>query len=514
MRPIPRIGRANKGKIAQKTARTVDVPAPIGGLNTRDSLSLMPITDAVTLTNWVPASTGLMCRRGYQEATTSYSTSVESVIPYVSGAIKTLITAHNGNLYTDDGAGTASSIGSGYSNNRWFAAQVSSNMILVNGEDAPQQFNGSTISTPSYSGDLATYGEENINGIVKHKSRLYMWDSRYGNFFYGGTNSVSGAFTEFDLDQVSDTAGNILEIKTISRDAGDGPDDYIAFMLDTGEVLIYQGSDPGNANDWSLVGKYMTPPLVAKGCAISFAGDVLMVVQNDLIKLSEVIKYGSQEGGFNITPSKLSGAIYDAYQTYGTNYGWQLISYPTAGWIIINIPVAVGSEYIQYVVNTVTGAATKFEGWNAIQFGYLNGVLYFGASVDLYKADSGLDDNGADISLVALPAYNNLGIPQRKKVSNARQYMLSEGELNIDLSIGYDYEAPSFQGTQTSFADGAEWDAADWDAENWAGLSSRLINFVTSGVGLYVSAQTSIKLSGQQLVWHSTTYNFDLANAY
>lgn len=513
VRPIKRVPNRNKSQFARRTSQVIDIPAPAGGKNSRDSLGLMPITDAVELINWLPTSNGLRSRKG-SATQTSYSTQVETVISYVSGSTSTLITAEGGNLYTDDGAGTKNSIASSLTNDRWFAAKIAENMVLVNGADAPRNFDGSSITTPTFSGDLSTYGEENIDGINLHKNRLYMWDSDYGNFFYGGTNSVSGAFAEFNLNRVSSTGGNLLEMKTISRDAGDGPDDYAAFILDTGEILIYQGSDPGDANSWALVGKYMAPPLISKGCAHEFAGDVLMLTRADLIKLSDVIKYGSESGGFNIAPSKLTGDIKSDFAQYGTNYGWQLLTFPSNGWIVINVPEVVNSDYHQYIVDTVTGGYTKIMGWDAIRFGSHDGKLYFGGATDLWQASTGLTDNGADISLIAQPAFNNLGVSRKKKISNARLYVESEGEINADLQIAYDYNAPAFQGTQSSQTVGAEWDVAEWDTAEWAGVSARLVNFVTSGVGLYVTIQLQVKISGQELIWYETTYNFDVAAAY
>lgn len=514
MRPIPRIPLRQRGNLAVPTSQTQDLPAPIGGLNTRDSLSIMPPTDAVRLVNWVPQATGLTARNGSAVVTDAYTSALETIIPYVDGTNKTLLTFSDGNIYTDDGEGTrSSSLESSLGNDRWFAAKISNNMVLVNGADAPRNYDGSTITTPTISGDLATYGEDNIDGITKFKSRLFMWDSSYGNFFYGGVNSVSGSFAEFQLDRVSNTGGNILEIKSISRDAGDGADDYAAFILDTGEVLIYQGSDPSDANNWALVGKFFAPPLIAKGCALEYSGDILMVTQQDVIKLSDVIKYGSETGGFNIQPSKLSGAISSDWALYGGNYGWQIAAYPSKGWVIINVPTVSGTTYHQYVINTVTGAATRFEGWNAYQFAYLEGKLYFGFD-ELYQADTGLDDSGAEISLIGLTAYSNLGLAKRKRVTNVRLYLYTEGQVDINLSIGYDYDLPSQQGTQISISDGAEWDDAEWDVADWAGLSSRVINFVTSGLGQFVGVQVALGILGQGLTWHSITYNYDVAQTF
>jgi hypothetical protein len=502
-----------KKKLARPDSIAVNIPPALGGKNSRDNISIMPESDAIDLINWVPTSRGLRSRAGSAMIEDGFSSTLETLIPYNNGAAVRFVAASGDDVYTVLG-GTLTSIGSGFSNARWRGDKIGANLMIANGADAPQVYDGSTLAAISFSGDITTYGEEKIHSFKKHKNRVYAWDIDYPNFFYGGVNSVSGAFDEFALENVSDTGGNILEVKTISRDAGDGMDDYIAFILNTGEIIIYKGSDPSDATDWALVGKYVAPPLVAIGCAKEFAGDVMMLTQSDIIKMSDVIKYGSEVGGFNIQPSKMAGDITSDYQAYGTNYGWSLEVYPSGGWIIVNVPEATNSAYHQYVVDTTTGAYTEFQGWNAQCFGVLNRKLYFGQSNELIQGDTGEDDQGAGIQLVSRQAFSNLGTTRKKKISNARLYMESIGTLNIDFSLGLDFDFPNPQGTQVSSVTGAEWDVAAWDTAEWSGDDARTVSFVTAGVGVFVSPQVSMTVKGQRVTWHQTTYNFNAAESY
>jgi len=506
------LARRQKPALGRATSRTQDVPAPIGGLNTRDSLGAMEVTDALELVNWIPQSTGLVSRKGYEESNADYTDTIETIIPYIQGTTRYVITAAGDELFYDTGS-AETSLGTGFGNARWRAAKIAANMVLVNGQDAPRNFDGTTLTTPSITGDLALYGEENINGIHLHRNRLYMWDTNYPNVFYGGANSVSGGFTEFQLDRVSQTGGNLIEVKSITQDAGDGFDDYIAFILDTGEVLVYQGSDPSDASNWSLVGKYLIPPIIGLNCAVEFGGDILILTKQDLIRLSEVMKYGSETGGFNLQPSKLSGAISTDYATYGGQYGWSLSVYPKGGWIIVNVPEQTNVNYHQYITNTITGASTKFVGWNCSCFGVLGDNLFMGME-GLYKADSGLDDDGSDIALSAKQAFTNLGIPNPKKISNIRMYLSSDGLLNITVSLGFDFGIAYPQSVQPSMAVGAEWDVAAWDVAQWASTQARRITFTTSGTGVFVSMSNLFQIQGQQINWYASTYNFDIAKAF
>ena len=56
--PIRQINRNNRSV-------NYTLPAPVGGLNARDSLDTMSPTDAIVLDNYIPGDTNLFLRRGY-----------------------------------------------------------------------------------------------------------------------------------------------------------------------------------------------------------------------------------------------------------------------------------------------------------------------------------------------------------------------------------------------------------------------------------------------------------------
>lgn len=534
--------KRQKTQLTRAEAQQITIKAPIGGLNTRDSLANMPPEDAIELVNMIPQQEGVISRNGYNIATGNsdfvfydqndfifydgndfvfaegapapYSGNVETIIPYVEGSTKLLITASDDVLYTDNGDGTLTSLGTGFGNARWEGVKLGANMLLCNGADAIQNFDGSSLTTPSFSGDLATYGVSNIDNAHKHKNRIYLWNTDDNVFFYGGVNAVAGSFDEFPLSRVSDTGGNLIEMKTISRDAGNGSDDYAAFILDTGEVLIYQGSDPSDASNWALVGKYKAPPIIAKRCATEFAGDVMYLSTQDIVKLSEVIKFGGETGGFVLRPSKLSGAIRNFFNTYGTNFGFSLTLLPSQSLIIANMPVVTNDEYIQYAINTVTGAATELNDLNFNCFGVLSNNLYGGSNQAVYNVLDGFSDDGAAISLSARGAFNNFGVSRKKYISSATLFIESEGELNIDFAMSYDFTLSPFNSTTSTQTLGAEWDTELWDEAEWAGAISSQPKFIMSGGGYNISPQLQTSISGQQINWYEGVYNFRISNTY
>jgi len=523
-------------QLRRAEAQTFPLPSPIGGLNTRDSWAAMPPIDAIELVNWIPQQGGLKVRSGYSIATSSadfvfvdtndfvfvdtndfvfaentlYSGEIESIIPYVEGTTSVLITASDDALYVDDTANSLTELATGFSNARWEYVKLGANMILVNGADAPRNYDGSSLTTPSFTGDLNTYGPTNIDNAHKHKNRVYLWNTDDNVFFYGGVNAVAGAFTEFPLGNVSDTGGNLIEMKTISRDGGNGPDDYACFILDTGEIIIYQGSDPGDATNWSLVGKYKAPPIIAKRCAAEFAGDIFILTQQDLVKVSDVIR----AEGFILQPSKLSGAITDFYKTFGSNFGFSLTLFAGQSLIVLNMPQVTNATYTQYAINTVTGAATQFSNLDFNVFGVLDNKLYGGGDQVLYSVLSGFTDDGLAIEATARQAFSDLGSARKKQINAATQFLEAEGELNLDFSLSYDFTLQPFSSSASTETIGADWDVAAWDEPDWAGAITAVPKFILNSSGYNFSPQMRFSVAGQEVTWYEGIYNFKLLNTY
>jgi hypothetical protein len=496
------------------TARQVEVPAPFGGLNMRDSRAAMPPQDALQFKNMIAEPGGVTSRLGYESFATGITGIVRFMKEFINGPTRTMVIAAGTTLY-DVGVngGTVSSLGTGLTNANFEGAILSDNMVLVNGADTPELYDGSTITTGSYSGDIATPGANTMDAIAVHKSRMYMWDSATSDFYYGATNAIQGAFTKFPLGDVSTTGGNLLIMETISRDGGSGPDDYAAFILDTGEVIVYQGSDPGTASSWALVGRFFIPEPINKRCAAKFAGDVLVLTKRDMVSLSRVMGAGLENQGTNIDPSKISEGLALDFDIYGNNNGWELVLYGKKSWAIANVPETTDVKYHQYVTVMSNGSPAYFDGWNATTFATFNSGLYFGSKDggEVFKADSGFDDDGSNIRCVAQQAFSTFSIPNVKNVKNLTISYLYDAFATIGGEVAYDYNEKVVTNTSSSETLGAEWDDSDWDTAEWAGaVKVRNIKFSVAGTGRSVSIIIEFQAKGAQLKWLGSSLSMDL----
>ncbi len=101
-------------------SQPVSLPAPVGGWNARDSLTSMAPNDAVTLTNWYPATTECVLRSGYTKHSTGITGQVETLMAYSGGATDKLFAIAGGKVYdvTSSGA-VGAAVVTGLTNSRW-----------------------------------------------------------------------------------------------------------------------------------------------------------------------------------------------------------------------------------------------------------------------------------------------------------------------------------------------------------------------------------------------------------
>lgn len=488
-------------------AMRVNVPAPYGGLNTRDSESNMDSTDAIVLENFIPEQGAVRSRNGFVEFCTGLTGNVETLIEHYSASTRKFLCCHDGKITDITTPASPSELASGYTNNRWQSVAFNGYTLLVNGQDSPIKYDGSTISSNAINPTDGTASA--LNGINIFKSTVYVWDTSNPYFWHGAVNAISGTFQKFDLSFVCPEGGNVLRMITISRDGGAGADDYCAFIMSNGYAIVYEGDDPSKANQWALVGVYRIGKPMSIRSTMKIAGDVAVLTNQDFILFSTAL----QNEGQQTQNTKLSGAVLQATQTYGGNYGWEVVSYTKRALLFFNVPIATNQTYHQYGFNTITGASFKFTGLNAFTWGIYDNDLYFGGAGAVYKADTGGDDNGDYIYTKAQSAYSNLGSPAEKTINAYRNTLKVDGSAIVNSAVNFDYDRSSSKQTNSVEAIGAEWDVAEWDVAEWSPENQTQNKLVySSGQGVDISMRIEANLKGQQLSWYRTDYSVNINN--
>ncbi len=524
-------GISNRARLFQEavgTANVTSLPAPVGGINARDSDDLMPPMDARQLTNWYVDGDHVRVRDGFAHWSAGVSSAaVETLIEFRDADTDQLLAAGDGKLVNVTTAGSPSDIASGFSSNFWQGENFAGYLTLVNGEDAPRYWNGSTLSTGSWTGAGLTAA--NLIDVHNYTSRLFFVEKDTSAYWYGAVGNVTGGtLNKVDLGQITRRGSSLATIKSLSVDGGEDIRDYIAFIFFSGEVLVYQGTDPSDATAWALYGRYYVSPLVSRRAVIEDMGDVVVLTKNGPVSLSEVMKTGSVDRmDQHPVYGKIRPLFRDYVKLYGNNTGWEATRSSDGEMMIFNIPTSPTLETAeQIVLNTLTGAWVQWDiparTWSAFGDTMMLGMFSQGAAWDDAIWDavdwgaggtvsylSGASDNGSAITATARTAFTHLGQRGRTKdVTQVKPVIRAEGSLTAKIGVDYDYaETPiASQADRTLIASGgaSEWDTADWDTADWGGGTRTSDTWVvTTGSGRAVNVYLRVTDS-QRINWFGT----------
>lgn len=473
---MPAKGRASRRQLA----RTTSVPAPINGWNRRDSVATMKPTDAIQMRNWFPTASDIVVRKGSAAHATGIAGRVESLATYrPSSGAHSLWAWAGDSLFDVTGSGAVSAaVITGLTNARWQSTNFSTAggkfLISVNGADDLLLYDGSawtevnSSSTPAITGVLTS----TLVGVNVFKERPFYIQTGTMDAWYPGTvGTFAGALTKLPLGSVFKRGGFLMAMGTWTVDGGAGLDDFAVFITSQGEVAVYQGSDPGDATAWGLVGIYNVGAPIGRQCMLKYGGDLLILTNDGVVPASKAFIDDRSSKAIAVT-DRIQGAMADAAASYKFNTGWSLTQFPAGSMLLLNVPVTPGQQE-QYVMNTVTGAWCQFTEWPATCFEILNDELYFGTDNAVIHAWTGTDDLGAVITAEVVQAFSYFGArTQMKQFKMFRPVAAVDvNPLQIQAGIDIDYVIqPPTSTIDFPALGGSLWDVAQWDVAVWGGL--------------------------------------------
>lgn len=503
-------------------SRTQTLPAPVRGWNARDGLAAMHKQDAVLMDNMFPDATAVSLRKGSVNHTTGITGTVESFLPYNSGAGKKLFAAA-GTVFKDatSAGAVGASVVTGLTNARWesvnFTTSGGTFLVAVNGTDSLREYDGTTwtaitgVSVPAITG-LATTSLSNV--AVAH-SRLWFVQKDSLSAWYLPVNSIAGALTEFPLGAIFASGGTLVAIGSWTLDSGTGLDDLTVFFSSEGELAIYRGTDPSSASTWSKQGLYKIGKPVGKRCMAKFASDLILLTEQGLFPLSKAIATAELNTKSALT-DRIQSALRDAVTSYGHHFGWETTVYDSAGLLLINVPInATGTAY-QYVMNTITGAWCRFLSWNAATFAVFDGELYFGTSTVTTKAWTGGSDNNAQIVGDCLQAFGLLGSAAAKQCKLAQVLLGLTGPCGyyIDMRANFDVTRPSALPSLTT-GSFSLWGTALWGTGVWGGGEKVFDDWKTVfGLGRHLAPWLRLVSKDGSVNWYSTNFLIEDGTAF
>lgn len=502
--------------VKKANAVSTSISAPTGGWNARDSIGEMKPTDAVYLTNFFPTTTDVMLRKGYTQFATGLPGQVESLMPYSSGTTNKLFAA-SGTAFYDVSAGGAvgAAVVTGLTNARWQHENITtaggSFMLAVNGSDKLRGYSGSAWWTDGDgTHDITGVDTANCIHINLFKNRIWLVQKSTLKVWYLPTSSIAGAAVAIDLSSVARAGGYLMAMENWTIDAGEGVDDHAVFITSEGEVIVYKGTDPASATTWSLVGVWAIGAPVGRRCSMKWAGDCLLLTQDGLFPLAGALQSSRLDPRVAIT-DKIYSAVNEATTAYGANFGWQLLDYARGNMLILNVPVAVGSQQ-QYVMNTVSKAWCNWTNIPANCWCIYNDEPYFGGNTVVGQAWNGYADNSTNINGDAKQAFNYFGSRGLlKRFTMVRPIISSDGNPAAVTGINVDFSNDDVTGSVTFVPSTySTWDTSLWDVGIWGGgLTITKYWQSVTGIGFSGALRMKIASRGIETRWAATDYVFE-----
>lgn len=538
--PLQELRAREKPRRGNATVRNnglVAVTAPIGGLNYRDTFTTMPPNDATVLRNVICRANGVELRGGWKEYATGIADGtvkeINCVAPFHGAKTSEdkLFAFCGSKIFdvTDGPADPAPMATTGAAGSEWKTIQFlnfgGSYLCAVNnggGYWTYDKVNGWVNRT-----SLLTGGPSNSSAITSigvWKKRLWFTFDGDSRAYYLPIENIQGALSPFDFGPQMRHGGALVGIDTFTLDGGVSIEDYLVAFGAQGDVVVYAGYDPADANNFRLVGSWKIgrfprrPEFWTK-----YGSDIYVICEQGIVPLSMLIGGRWTDSVIN---NPVTGKIQNALNasvsaTLSSLAGaWQILVVPGIDVLMLKAPVSTSGIYTQWAMNNATGAWSTFEGipihyatvWRGkFVFSTNDGRVCFGLSADESRdAMPRTGTGGALIEGNIQGAFLDYGSPGNlKSFQLARTIFLSEDAPAVSVRMNTQFNFEGIPGSpQYAPPSSAQWDISFWDMARWAGSLNTFEAWSgLAGIGYYGALRVAMRGSP------GTLYTNALVNA-
>lgn len=483
---------------------------------------------AINLTNFVATPQGVGVREGYRNYATGITGYVETLMPYVGvgNFPNKLFAAAGSRIYDATNPGAATQLLTGLLSAQWshtgFSIPGGNYLVICNGQDSPRHWNGSAwvtwaqVTTPSAPGQISGYDPVKFESVITHQRRLWFVEKNTTTAWYLPVNSMGGAAVSFNFGPHFSRGGRLVALASWSMTGGTGMQNMLAAVSSTGDLVIYEGTDPADSTKWSIKGSWRLGAPVGNRCFLQFGGETLYLSQDGLMPLSKYMQTTTTESALTDTIRDTISRLTSSQQGLP---GFQVHDYLARNLLILNVPQINPDQNFQFIYNTITGGWSAFTGWPAQCWATLGSMVFFGANGKVcqafngYKDNANFDGSGGDVyTATAQQAFSYFDKPGMKKrfVRAKVNLVTASGAPNVRLDCNTDFNlsAPASIGSATP-SSAAVWGQAIWGVAEWSGGLQNYNAWQTLGaIGYAGSIVLAVAVQAETL-WVSTEWEIE-----
>jgi hypothetical protein len=362
----------------------------------------------------------------------------------------------------------------------------------------------------AYTESAATWGVPTISGgpsaadlvhVMLYKHRVWYTEKDSNSAWYTATGTFSGALTEFNFGNKFISGGYLKGVWNWSLDSGDGPDDFLVAVSSSGDVLVYRGTDPASASEFSTLGTWFIGKVPnGRRCAISVGGDLYLLSSYGIISAKDLLS-GKNPFTFEGSVSyKISPLLNNSIRSTINQHGWAIWVVPDLAKLVVTTPKIGNQPYIQFVYDVNTQAWSIWRGMPMISVGTFRNNVYTGAGPQVHWITGNLDNvtlaapNPQPVFWSFLTGYGDMGSPQMSKlVAFIRPRFVAEGEPSYRVLAFYDYDLSELTQSSSFVESPNVWDIGLWDTAIWGGGQGQF-QLLNGGAG--IGRNVAIAMSG------------------
>lgn len=484
-----RMGRPSRiGNVPENIPASI--PASVLGWNTNDNLAGMDPRYALRLDNYLADGTSLRMRRGSVDHATGFPAKVEFLHVYARGQQRKLLAFSGGNVYDASGTGSIGApLATGFASSQFFGCNAGANGgelgLYCNGSDAVQKYDGTTFTSAGITGPTKPIG------ITVSKKRVWLIEFGTGEAWYGAPEQVTGALTKFDIGSVHPEGGELIAIVNATLDGGEGPDDLTIFAMQSGALIVYGGTDPGDAANWYLKGVWKGGTPINQRCFVPFEEDVAYISNTGIRTLSSYTVQGKL-GGVPLS-DKINNYVSRAIRERGNLFEWHGTFYQQDRLLLINMPInSTSSE--QAVMVSPYRTWSRFLGLDYWSSAVFNNELHMGLSDKIVRSSDFGTDSGVLVPGYVQTAWNYFGTRGREKFFRQfRVHFKGATGLKYGAAVGTDFADPTAIVDATLAETAARWGQDQWRVGQWRtpiAISSDWRHAAASGFNASVAVST------------------------
>jgi hypothetical protein len=335
--------------------------------------------------------------------------------------------------------------------------------------------------------------------------------------WYLGIQAIAGVATQLDLSSLFKLGGSLAGMLTWTVAGETVTQQYAVFVSTEGEIVIYSGYDPANSATWALSGQARIGAPIGGRFWTKVGTDIALICADGFVPLSQVLQLDRKNNADAIS-NRIVNAASAATSLYGSNFGWQIVLYPTGNKLIVNVPLIEDGTAMQYVMNTITGAWCSYSAINANCWEATQSAVYFGGAGAVYQGLYGHDDDGKSIYGTIKPAFSYFGSPGRvKRFTQIKPVIVGAGAPGVLVDLTVDFADPVPTSTPTlSISSGlAHWNSTPWNSVRWTPVSQVLSRWQTvNGCGEAAAARIMANVKGAPFAIEAITYAFEVGGLF